>query len=225
MPAGYRLADSGAYFSRATLRRTGVLADDRSMAADYAWPERRNRERPRATYELNVYLVPERPTAIDARDWRDVLSWLERERIVGCYFDEGLGWLAPGERSAHLFADARPGELGFEYLIPYWGATSQFVPNAHTGRFGATCASCGGDIDEALHEFIQRGAGDASTDTLMCRCGERTRVAQLDCAIDTVVTPAYLNFCHVNSGELRSDAQRAIESHLGGPIRVVRERL
>ena len=195
------------------------------MAADYVWPERRNRERPRATYELNVYLVPEHPAAIDAGNWGEVLSWLQRERIVGCYFDEGLGWLAPGERSSHLFVDARPGELGFEYLIPYWGSASQFVPNAHTGRFGAKCAGCGGDLDEALHEFIQRGTGDAAVDALVCGCGKRTRVAQLHCGIDTVVTPAYLNFCHVNSGELQADARRALESQLGGSVRVVRERL
>ncbi len=195
------------------------------MAVDYVWSELNNRQRPKATYELNVYLVPEDPRAADPGALSRVVRWFEQERIVGSFYDVGLGWLAPGERSELLFADVRPGELGFEYLIPYVGTASQFVPNAHTGRFGARCSACGGTLDDSLHDYIQRGDEDASTAALLCACGRRTPLERVVCDIETAVTPAYLNFCHVNSGELRAESRSAIEDVLGCGVRLVRERL
>ena len=195
------------------------------MAVDYVWPDRKNRERPKATYEINVYVVPEDPDQLDPGALRRAVEWLASARIVGRVYDVGLGWLAPGEHSDRLFADVRAGHDAFEYLIPYAGPGFQFVPNAHTGSFGATCPACGGDLDEALHAFVQEGTDDASTHALRCSCGERTSVGRVSCAIETAVTPVYLNFCHVNSGELRDEARSALEAAMGRPIRVVRERL
>ncbi len=195
------------------------------MAVEYVWPDRKNRSRPKATYELNVYVVPEDPRGLGPHALQRVVDWLIAEGIVGCVYDQGLGWFAPGERSDLLFADVRAGDQAFEYVILYAGSSYQFVPNAHTGRFGATCPVCRGDLDEVLHAFVQQGTGDASSHALRCSCGVQTPVARLDCAIETAVTPAYLNFCHVNSGELRDGARAAIEAAMGRPIRIVRERL
>jgi hypothetical protein len=198
---------------------------EHSMAVDYVWPDRKNRQRPKATYELNVYVVPVDPRGLDPDAVPNVMRWLKDEGIVGQVYDEGLGWFAPGARSDLLFTDVRPGEYAFEYVIPYVGPAFQFVPNAHTGRFGATCPVCRGDLDELLHAFVRQSTGDASTHALQCACGELTPVDRLGCAIETAVTPAYLNFCHVNSGELRDDVRAAIEGMLGQPTRILRERL
>ena len=192
---------------------------------EYVWPDLKNRARPKATFELNIYLVPTRPERVSRSDGVKLVEWLTARGIVGAPFDRGLGWLAPGPFSHLLFSPSAGERPAFEYLIVHNGE-EQFVPNAHTGRFGARCSHCGDWLDDELHAFL-RNPGEVGVDGegLVCSCGMSTPIRTLGCEIDTAVTPFFVNLCHVDSAQLCPETQLAIEAVLGSPVRVLRERL
>ena len=192
---------------------------------EYIWPDLKNRARPKATFELNIYLVPAQPERLGRSSGCQLVEWLREEGVVGDAFDRGLGWLVPGPASHLLFSLDAGERPAFEYLIVHDGEP-QFVPNAHTGRFGARCSHCGDWLDDELHAFLrEQGEAGVQGEALVCPCGASTPVRDLQCEIETAVTPFFLNLCHVDSAQLRSEMLRAMEAVLGSPLRVLRERL
>lgn len=204
------------------------------MAASQVWPAHRNRARSKSTFELNLYLLPAEERL--GREFvRRALHWLRQMDIVDGYYDVGLGWHAPGLGSWGLIGSEPPehhaehASRAFEYLIVHEGPRAEFVPNAHTGPFGARCG-CGSSLDEAVYEYLARqSAGrvsDALQDILTCqRCGKVVPLAALPCEIETAVTSAYLNFCHLDSDSIAPEVLTRMEELAGGPLKQVRERL
>lgn len=203
------------------------------------------RLRPKATFELNLYVFPnERPSerhsdrCLPRTDEHapvtsfvhQAVQWLREREIVGGTFDDELGWLAPGAHSGRLFDRESNDYPSFEYLILRDESTYEFVPNAHMGRFGASCPSCGSSLDDVVHEYLERqGSGlirDVRREPFRCQgCSLLIPPGALQCDIETGVTKTYLNFCHVESDALSPKLVAELEGFLGSSIRQVQERL
>ncbi|MBN2194369.1 MAG: hypothetical protein JW751_16250 [Polyangiaceae bacterium] len=189
------------------------------------WLPRNNRSRARATFEVNLYLVPQRPEEVSARVADELVRHLERREIVGPFYDLALGWLAPGRRSGGAFPQALPDRPAFEYAFAYEGVP-ELVPNAHTGSFGAVCA-CGADLDEKVHAFLEaQAAGAPARDArIRCACGRATPLDEVSSEVPLAVTGLYVNFCHVDSTEVDPGLLAELGAIVGSPLRVLRERL
>ncbi|MBN1605516.1 MAG: hypothetical protein JW940_02730 [Polyangiaceae bacterium] len=178
--------------------------------------------------ETNLYLVP----ASDAEALQprlvgqQVIAHLRRLGIVAGMYDSRLGWLAAGQRAAELFRDKNA--AGFECLIVYDGPSAEFVPNAHTGTFGAVCKRCGCCLDEALRALLrdEQQRGDARERRVSCEaCGTSHRLGELRCRHDCALTCFYLNFCNVGSVELAPKVMSELDALVGAELRVVIEHL
>jgi hypothetical protein len=178
--------------------------------------------------ETNLYLVPApeaealHPRLVGQR----VVAHLRRLGIIAGMYDSRLGWLGAGRRAAELFRDRNA--VGFEYLIVYEGSSAQFVPNAHTGAFGAVCQHCGSSLDEALRALLrdEQHRGDARERRVRCDvCGTEQALGDLRCQHDSALTCFYLNFCNVSSIELAPKVMSELESLVGAELRVVLEQL
>lgn len=181
--------------------------------------------------EWSLYLVPAVEPSSGQGVGEKVLRHLEDSGIVEGFYDEALGWHAPGPNSARLFADPQTDGPAFQYLVIYDRAAARFVPDSHMGGFGAICGTCDADLDGALYELLeQHGQGadapDAAESALVCpSCGRATPLAALRTRVDTTVTRFYLNVCAVERFDLSPSALRALEGLVGSPLRVIRERL
>lgn len=184
-----------------------------------------HRCRTKSTFELNLYLVPERPDTVPVGVGVRWQRHLERRGIVGPYFDLGLGWLGPGPCARAAFPQASAARAPFDCVI-VWDGAPELVPNAHTGRFGALCA-CGAELDDELHAMLAaQGAGAAPVVTgLTCACGRTTPWSELVTELPLVLTGAYLNFCHVDCVELAPELVADLAALAGSPLRVLHERL
>lgn len=192
------------------------------------WPNLSHRARRKSTYELNLYLVPSGEPCPTEEVYQAILRWMDERGIVRGFIDDTLKWLAPGPRSAELFRQ-RGADVAFEYLIPYFGSRTEFVPNAHTSGFGARCRRCGEDLDEQLDAWLRQGdavRGDARTAVLACpRCHLRNSLPELQTAIPYATANLYLNFCHVSSQEVCPEALASLAQLAGVEFCVVLERL
>jgi hypothetical protein len=183
---------------------------------------------PRGFAETNLYLVPAgqwealQPRLVSQR----VTGYLESRGILGGVYDAELGWLSPGEHARELFSESVD-HPGFEYLIVYEHGVAQFVPNAHTGRFGIHCKACGASQDEALHALLLDPDANVEAGTrLACEaCGASQPLSGLHGKVEMAMTCFYLNFCNVSSTRLAPDILRDLEARVGAGLRLIVERL
>ena len=182
--------------------------------------------------EHNIFLVPVDEPFRHCREVSEkVLAFLRERRIVGGCYDEELGWHAAGEHSAQLFSEGTADNPAFEYLIVYDREAAHFIPDNHTGRFGASCSACNAFLDEVIYEFLnEQGEGEDALDVrdtaIKCPiCQHPNQLIRLRSEIPTAVTTFYLNFCDVDSFEIADDVQVQIERILGSKLRVIPERL
>lgn len=177
--------------------------------------------------ETTVYLVPERDLAPGQARRDDVVRYLESRGVLEGFYDEEEGWLGAGPRSSSLFPGAD--DPAFEYAIVYEQPRAHFVPDSHSAGYGATCASCGADLDESLYDLLTDGdeePRDAAALTLKCpNCAHSTPLSALNARVDTAVTRFYVNFCVVDGVAPSAEILGELERLLGVPLRVLWERM
>jgi hypothetical protein len=181
--------------------------------------------------ELNVFLAAAIPPLRSPDDIRrDAVALLERRGIIDGFYDEELGWYAAGPRSGEVFS-AKSENPAFEYAIVYSRREAHFVPDSHTGGFGAMCTQCLSDLDEEVYALLnEQGEGDDAVDVsgaaFTCpTCRLAIPLTALHAEIATAVTRFFVNFCVVDTFEISPDLIQALEALVGTPIRVIPERL
>ncbi len=180
--------------------------------------------------ETNIFLVPIDEPGGPRRDLKArVLSYLTEVGIIDGFYDEDLGWYAAGAKSGQLFGGTAA-QPAFEYAIIYDRQQAHFVPDSHTGGFGARCTTCEAGLDEAVYQMLEdqgedEDAVDMAHASIRCSCGAELPLVSLRTEIDTAVSRFYLNFCHVDSLAVDPTILSKLAALVGAPLRLVGERL
>jgi hypothetical protein len=182
--------------------------------------------------DSNVFLVPaDEPGPKRRSIKRKVLALLERRGIVKGFYDEELGWYAAGPRSSDLFNGLDAGAQAFEYAIIYDRRAAHFVPDSHTGGFGARCGGCGATLDDVLYDLLDEqgedeDAKDMTNASIVCPgCKQANALTSLSAEVETAVSRFFINFCVVDTFDVAAAVVSELEAIVGAKLRIIPERL
>jgi hypothetical protein len=184
--------------------------------------------------EINIFIVPtEEPLKFRKGLGKTINEYLENKGITEGLYDQDLGWLAAGNNSGVIFPNINisQDDAAFEYAIIYNRDAAHFVPDAHSGGFGAKCTACNTELDDILYEFLdEQGEGDNAIDvsskSLLCpECNLPNPLVSLDTAIETCVSKFYLCFCVVDEIKVNPKIIKELEALVGSKLKIIPERL
>ena len=182
--------------------------------------------------ERSVYLVPVDEPSPRMRDVRDrVVAFLKRRGVIDEFYDKSLGWYAAGSRSADLVCNIAGDDPAFEYAIVYDRKEAHFVPDSHSGDFGANCLHCQADLDPTLYDMLEEqgdldDAQDMADYSVTCpSCNRPNSLRILNSEIDTALTRFFINFCCVDTFDLNAEIISELERIVDAKLRIIPERL
>ncbi|NUN49146.1 MAG: hypothetical protein HUU15_10000 [Candidatus Brocadiae bacterium] len=167
--------------------------------------------------DINMFLYPVWPR-VDKERWKKALSVLVSRQVVQATGEgetEGEVWFLPGKRSSHALREAP--EEAFEDCRVHSG-NRYFIPDGDTSDLGASCPSCGKELEDAVavEAIVDFNEADGVDDRQACpHCENVIDVEKLRCRTKMAFAPAFISLVGAKSPRPNPDLLKALAEATG----------